>query len=190
MVFGQGGELHQVAGWVPPAVLALLQEECGLARGWSVVDVGSGTGILSEILPKDRSRVIGVEPNKEMREASTRLLRGYPGFQAVDGLAEATGLPPTSADLIAVAQSFHWFDHPRARDELVRILKLTGWVALLWNTKDLTRPFQKAYQHLLESHGTDYVEVRHENIAQGDIWRFFGPGGWSSRTHSPLTFQV
>ncbi|HEX8116661.1 MAG TPA: methyltransferase domain-containing protein, partial [Pyrinomonadaceae bacterium] len=53
----------------PPAVLRLLERECGLGPDSVVADVGSGTGLLSELFLKNGNRVYGVEPNREMREA-------------------------------------------------------------------------------------------------------------------------
>ena len=106
----------------PPDVVSLLERECGLTPGWVVADLGSGTGILSELFLANGNRVFGVEPNPEMREAGQRLLAGYPRFVSVGGRAEATTLPDASVDLVTAGQAFHWFDRPSARAEVARIL--------------------------------------------------------------------
>ena len=46
----------------PPALLDLLRTECNLSAAADVADVGSGTGLLSELLVADGHRVYGVEP--------------------------------------------------------------------------------------------------------------------------------
>ena len=56
----------------PSAVIDTLASECGLTEKSIVADIGSGTGILSELFLKHGNPVFGVEPNREMREAGER----------------------------------------------------------------------------------------------------------------------
>jgi ubiquinone/menaquinone biosynthesis C-methylase UbiE len=87
--------------------------------------------------------VIGIEPNRAMREAAERSLSafshpsGRDDFVSVSGRAEATGLENESVDLVFVAQAFHWFDRSACRREFVRILRPHGFVALVWNDRRL-----------------------------------------------------
>ena len=163
----------------PPRVLLLLRNECHLKPDSAVADIGSGTGILSEIFLKNGNRVYGVEPNQGMREAAEDLLRKYRQFVSVDGTAENTGLDPESVDLVTAGQAFHWFDRQKARAEFERILKPGGWVALIWNERRLdSTPFLRDYEALLLRYGTDYQEVRHEHVVSS-ISQFFRPGKYS-----------
>jgi SAM-dependent methyltransferase len=66
----------------PAAVIDLLRSECGLTADAIVADVGSGTGILSELVLKNGNEVIGVEPNQAMRLAAEHLLSSYPRFRS------------------------------------------------------------------------------------------------------------
>jgi len=144
----------------PPAVVSLLEEECGLAPASVVADVGSGTGILSELFLRNGNRVYGVEPNREMREAGERLLASYANFVSVEGRAEATTLEDHSVDFITAGQAFHWFDPAGARREFLRILRPGGWVVLAWNDRRTGgTPFLEEYERLLLEYGTDYAEV-------------------------------
>src|SRR5919201_639401 len=77
----------------PAGVAEFLRGELGLTPASVVADVGSGTGILSELLLREGCTVIGVEPNAAMRGAAERLLAAYPNFKSVAGTAEATTLP-------------------------------------------------------------------------------------------------
>src|SRR3954447_4559397 len=106
----------------PRALVRLLEAECGMTGASVIADVGSGTGILSELFLKNGNRVYGVEPNREMREAGERLLASYTNFVSVDGRAEATTLDDASVDFVTAGQAFHWFDPPRTRREFVRVL--------------------------------------------------------------------
>ncbi len=159
----------------PQEITGFLENEYDLKKGDLIADIGSGTGISSELFLKRGYRVTGVEPNKEMRGKSVELLGGDPGFTAVDGTAENTGLADSSVDAIIAGQAFHWFDRDRARQEFTRILKPGGIVALIWNERLTTSEFEKEYDELIIRHGTDYVKVDHRNIDQKSIEAFFAP---------------
>lgn len=159
----------------PPEVIELLRSECGLTPDATVADVGSGTGILSELLLKNGNEVLGVEPNNAMREAAEHLLRNHPRFRSVGGSAEATTLPDQSVELITAGQAFHWFDGAAARLEFSRILKPQGYVALIWNDRRLdSTPFLRGYEALLRKYGTDYAKVQEFN-PRNQIADFFAP---------------
>jgi SAM-dependent methyltransferase len=161
----------------PPAVLDLLRQKAVLTQSSVIADIGSGTGLSTEMFLRNGNTVFGVEPNAEMRAAGEQLLAGNPNFHSVVGTAEATTLPDASIDLIVAGQAFHWFDPPRAGTEFRRILRPGGYVALMWNTRRLdTSPFLRAYEALLQRFGTDYREVVHTNVDQATLARFFGPG--------------
>jgi len=159
----------------PLSVIDILKSDCGLQETSIIADVGSGTGILSELFLKNGNQVFGVEPNAAMRSFAERLLYGSKNFVSVDATAEATTLEPASVDFITAGQAFHWFDRDKAKTEFARILKPGGWVVLIWNERRLdSTPFLREYEILLLRYGTDYEKVRHENVA-GEIARFFAP---------------
>jgi SAM-dependent methyltransferase len=164
----------------PPKVIEMLEAACGLTPDSLVADIGSGTGLLAQLLLAHGCRVFGVEPNREMRAAGERLLAGFGRFTSVEGTAEATTLPTQSIDFVTAGQAFHWFDQARARAEFMRILRPGGWVVLVWNDRrTATTPFLAAYEHLLERYATDYAQVNHKRIDEAAIGAFFAPGAWS-----------
>jgi len=157
----------------PTPAATLLREECRLAPGAPVADVGSGTGIFSRLLLRQGFRVIGVEPNREMREHGARNLRCYSLFQSWDGRAEDTGLPDGTVEAITVAQAYHWFNERETRREFRRILKPEGWVFVIWNDRRTDGSnFQRAYEGLLAEFGTDYHEVNHRGPNRLDFADF------------------
>ena len=159
----------------PSGVIDTLIRECGLTPSAIVADIACGTGIFTRMLLENGNCVIGVEPNREMREAAERLLLKYDRFTSVDGTAESTSLPNASADFATAAQAAHWFDLPKARHEFARILKPRGWAVLIWNERSTdTTPFLRAYEELLIRFGTDYEQVRHEHTTD-NIGEFFAP---------------
>lgn len=159
----------------PHAIVDFLKAECDLSTDSVIADVGSGTGILSELFLKHGNQVFGVEPNREMREAGERILADYSNFKSVEGSAESTSLPDKGVDFITAAQAFHWFDRERTSTEFARILKPDGWISLLWNERRTdSTPFLRDYEELLLAYGTDYPVVRHENVYE-NIAAFFAP---------------
>lgn len=160
----------------PPAIIPLLESKCGLTAESVIADLGSGTGLLTELFLKNGNSVFGVEPNLEMRVAGERVLAGYPKFSSVIGAAEATTLPDHSVDFVMAGQAFHWFNRKAARVEFVRILKPGGWVVVAWNGYRIeTSPLMAAYQDLVVRYGTDYSEVRRE-VVGCDVEEFYAPG--------------
>jgi ubiquinone/menaquinone biosynthesis C-methylase UbiE len=159
----------------PAEVIAILKSECGLVETSQVADVGSGTGILSELFLRNQNSVFAIEPNAPMRSFAETRLRKFPNFVSVNATAEETTLESGSVDFITAAQAFHWFDREKAKREFSRILKPGGWVILLWNERRLdSSPFLRDYEDLLLRYGTDYAKVRHENVAS-EIAEFYAP---------------
>lgn len=158
----------------PAEVIEYLKSE-GILKGDTVIaDIGSGTGISAELFLKNGNIVYGVEPNDAMREAAEKLLSAYGNFRSINATAEETTLPKNSIDLIICAQAFHWFDIPKVKIEFKRILKPTGRICLMWNERILDgNPFLVAYEKLLLKYGTDYKNVRHENIDEKKLNEFF-----------------
>jgi SAM-dependent methyltransferase len=161
----------------PSALIGLLREQLPLSTNDVVADVGSGTGLLSELFLENGNPVVAVEPNRAMREAAERLLGAHHGFRSIDGRAEATGLEDGSVDVVAAGQAFHWFDRPRARAEFSRILRPDGRVVLVWNDRQIgASSFMAAYEDLLTRHGTDYRQVDHQRRDEEEIRAFLAGG--------------
>jgi SAM-dependent methyltransferase len=166
----------------PPGVLAILKSDCGLTEESVIADVGSGTGLLSELFLKNGNALFGVEPNELMRSRAESLLKAFADFSSVAATAENTMLPDGAIDFITAGQAFHWFDHEAAKQEFTRILRPEGWVVLVWNARRLdSTPFLREYEALLLRYSPDYPVVRHENIDDG-IGGFFAPRPMKSAT--------
>jgi SAM-dependent methyltransferase len=158
-------------------VIHALRQSCGLTAQHLIADVGCGTGLLAEIFLDNGNRVIGVEPNREMRLAGERCMAGYANFSMVEGSAESTTLNNASVDFVVAAQAFHWFRPPETRAEFARILKPGGWAVLIWHSRDLqSTPFLRAYEDFLREYSNDYEQVARSYLASYDaLQRFFAP---------------
>jgi SAM-dependent methyltransferase len=159
----------------PVEIISYLQKEYGLTADKLIADIGAGTGISTALFLEAGYQVTAVEPNREMREMSIELLGSWPGFKAVDGTAEQTTLGDNIVDAIIAGQAFHWFDEDKSKTEFKRILRQDGLVALIWNERKTSSPFEKDYEALIIKHGRDYRQVDHRNIDVRHIARFFDP---------------
>lgn len=160
----------------PPEVVRHLASHCALTPASLIADVGCGTGLLAERFLSNGNRVLGVEPNREMREAGARLLAGHPGFTAVAGTAEATTLDTASVDFVVAGQAFHWFEPAPTRAEFARILKPGGWVALVWNERRVAgTPFLEGYEAVIHRFAPDYEASNHRNVNAASLAAFFAP---------------
>lgn len=130
----------------PPEVIAYVQSLVRPSDNVRIADLGSGTGILTELLLKTGYSVAAVELNVEMREAAEENLKQYPNFTSIAAPAEHTTLADNSINLITAAQAFHWFDLTTIKDEFERILKPNGAALLIWNIMRLDTPFMQAYK--------------------------------------------
>ena len=172
----------------PSEIVPLLKTWTNLRAEHTVADIGSGTGLLSKVFLDFGNRVLGVEPNAEMREAGEEFLSGYPKFTSVAGSAEATTLPSDSVDFVAAGQAFHWFQMPAARDEFHRVLKPGGRVLVIWNERLLDdTAFLREYEALLNRFGTDYAKVSESYPRAEQMLEFFGVNDFTS--HSLPNFQ-
>ncbi|HUN29412.1 MAG TPA: class I SAM-dependent methyltransferase [Alphaproteobacteria bacterium] len=122
----------------------------------NVADLGAGTGISSVLLANAGARVYAIEPNAAMRRA----LPSRPEIVAIDGTAEATTLPDRSIDVIAAFQAYHWFDPDRVLREAGRIARSRARFAAVWNERDESDAFVRAYSEIIRPYMLDDTEVK------------------------------
>jgi SAM-dependent methyltransferase len=166
----------------PADLVRVLEQEAGLTTAEIVADIGSGTGISSQLFLDHGNAVFAVEPNREMRLAAEKQLSANPRFHSVDGTAEHTTLADHSVDFIIAGQAFHWFNRQQTRQEFNRILRPGGYVILMWNDRRLdSTPFLRDYEALLSKFGIDYQQVNHTNVDERAIADFYAPASFQIR---------
>ena len=110
-----------------------------------VLELGAGTGKLTELLHAAGHDVLATDPLPEML---AQLAERVP-VQHVVATAEHIPLRSRSVDLVVCGQSFHWFDHDRALPEIARVLRPGGVLALVWNTYDEGIPWVTRLKRLI-----------------------------------------
>jgi SAM-dependent methyltransferase len=157
----------------PTAAFDAIIDGLGDPRERVAADVGAGTGISARLLADRGMRVIAVEPNAAMRAAASAHLR----VEWREGSAEATGLAPTSVDLVVCAQAFHWFRPQEAVAEFRRILRPSGRLALMWNMRDdcdeCTRGYTEAIRAVTSGHPAEHRELEPPGVVEAG--GFFAP---------------
>jgi SAM-dependent methyltransferase len=176
----------------PIEIIDLLAAKCELTPESVIADIGSGTGLLAKLFLENGNPVIGIEPNKEMREAGEEYLAEFGRFTSMDGAAETTRLPAHAMDIAIAGQAFHWFDHAKARAEFIRILKPEGFAVLVWNVRRVdSTPFLRDYEELVIKFGTDYQEINHKNSqTQSVLAPFFGGEYFTARFDNIQRFDL
>ncbi|MCC6575399.1 MAG: class I SAM-dependent methyltransferase [Planctomycetes bacterium] len=110
----------------PPAVLIdVLASIGGFARPALVVDIGSGTGISTRIWAERADRIIGIEPNADMRKQAVAATAAH-NIEYIEGLSSDTGLDDACADVVTCAQALHWMEPGPTFAEIARILRPGG----------------------------------------------------------------
>jgi ubiquinone/menaquinone biosynthesis C-methylase UbiE len=158
----------------PQHVIKLLSHRIDLSNASVIADIGSGTGISSQLFIDNGNTVYAVEPNNEMRNAAELYFSNHPKFISISGTAENTNLESGSIDFIFAGQAFHWFNKSLAKIEFERILKKEGHIVLVWNVRDDTDDFQKEYEAILKQL-PEFNDSSHKNISDQDIHDFFSP---------------
>ena len=130
----------------PATAIAAILAGLGNPHQLVAADIGAGTGIASRLLAEQGIQVWAIEPNAAMREAAA--CHANVTFQAV--AAEQTQLPTAFVDLVTCFQAFHWFDPALCLPEFHRILKPSGRLALVWNSRDRQDPFTQDYTQLVQ----------------------------------------
>jgi demethylmenaquinone methyltransferase/2-methoxy-6-polyprenyl-1,4-benzoquinol methylase len=109
--------------------IAALRELCRPATAVKLLDVGSGSGVVTEALARGCGEIVALEPD-ERRIALGRSRR--PALTFVQGYAESMTFETGSFDRVtAVGALHHMHDQPRALAEMRRVLREGGRLVLM-----------------------------------------------------------
>jgi SAM-dependent methyltransferase len=112
----------------PPRLYEVLRSRCGLGTGSRVLEIGPGSGLVTEHLVAAGACVVAVEPDPGFAEL---LGRTMPQVQVVEAPFEEADVG-SGFDAVAAATSFHWLDPSVALPKLGQVLRPGGWGAIWW----------------------------------------------------------
>ncbi|NLT68740.1 MAG: metalloregulator ArsR/SmtB family transcription factor [Acidobacteria bacterium] len=153
-----------------------------------VADLGSGEGLLSELLARRGKKVIAVDNSKKIVEFGARKARknGLKNLEFRLGDLQNPPIEPKSVDVVILSQALHHAEDPAAAIAAAhRLLRSPGQILIL----DLLRhSFEKAH----ESYGDRWL-----GFAQSDLHRWLETAGFRrieisvvAREEDPPHFQT
>jgi SAM-dependent methyltransferase len=172
------------------------------AASRSVLDLGAGTGALTEILARRVDRVTTVEADRRMAAVLSRRVRPA---GVIVGRAEALPLRAADFDAVGVSSAWHWMDPDRTISEVARVLRPGGVLGVLWSGPDRQVPWVAevlAGERRAEgatsdrppadappdAAGGERSRVTERRLPPGELRAWFGPpGDTRSRTESAGT---
>ena len=150
-----GAVAADYAAWrpgYPPELVAFLAGGDGARERRRILDLGAGTGQLSEALVAAGHEVVAADTSADML-AQLRLR--LPEVPALLAGAEDLPLPDGDVDVVVAAQAAHWFDPVPAGREFRRVLRPGGTVGFLWNMREASVPWTAALDRLLAADARD-----------------------------------
>ncbi|APC14355.1 hypothetical protein BLL42_00850 [Pseudomonas frederiksbergensis] len=166
----------------PQEAVDFIKSQLDMSLALPVLDVGSGTGILTRQLATTGMPVIGVEPDAQMLVKAKR----HEGQQSAiyhQGSAEHLNVRDRSVAALICGQSFHWFEPNNTRLEFKRVLATDNPVFLVWNIRSPDCDgFHVAYERLLSGAFDRYAETLQIDDALEDKIRQFFSGPFQERT--------
>jgi SAM-dependent methyltransferase len=125
----------------------------GRERPLQVLDLGAGTGLLTDVVRGLGHHVLAVDPSAEMLAELTARL---PDVEGLVGSAESLPADDASVDAVVAGQAAHWFDVQPAAREIRRVLRPGGVLGLIWNTRDDRVPWVAALGAALAAEARDH----------------------------------
>lgn len=158
---------------VPPVVADILTQLAQVVRPRLVVDLGCGTGLSTRLWAGRADKVIGIEPNPDMRRQAAKTSKAMmlAGIAYRDATSTDTALPDACADIVTACQSLHWMEPNATFAEVGRILRPGGVFAacdarlkptMTWEAMAAFETFHKRIHRAEKKHGLIPKEWPHE----------------------------
>jgi len=136
----------------PGHVVESVITAAGLGSRAVVLEVGCGTGQLTERLARPGLRVTAIDIGASMIAAARRRVTGGDvSFQVTS--FEDLDAADASFDLVISSAAFHWIDPEVAFTKSARLLRSGGWLALLGAEEHYDDPLGAALDALWVAHG-------------------------------------
>ncbi len=147
-------------------------------RSSTVVELGAGTGKLTDLLLAQGHDVLATDPLDEML---AHLQLRHSDARVATAPAEQIPAATRSVDVVVAAQAFHWFDAPSALREAARVLKPEGRIALVWNVRDERVPWVRRLGQIVGGSGPEedptdtLVSSGHFGYVEHETFRHWQP---------------
>jgi ubiquinone/menaquinone biosynthesis C-methylase UbiE len=140
----------------PAHVVEFITTTAGLGPGSAVLEIGCGTGQLTEPLARSRFRLTAIDIGPSMIAAARRRLADDLAGEEVSFQVtsfEDLAAADASFDLVISSAAFHWIDPEVAFAKSARLLRPGGWLALLGTEEQYDEPVGESLTALWIRHG-------------------------------------
>ena len=160
----------------PRAIVDLLRDECGLTPESVVADVGSGTGLLTQLFLENGNVVYGSRAERRDARGGRGIFGEISPLLAASRLGGSHNAAGCERGLRGCGAGVSLVRPQAARAEFRAHAEAGGWVAVIWNErkKDATA-LLRDYETLLQTYGTDYEQVASKYPERSRMEEFFGP---------------
>lgn len=136
----------------PAQIVDFVIATAALGAGARVLEVGCGTGQLTERLAHSGFRLTAIDIGPSMIAAARQRLTGADVSFEVTSF-ENLAAADASFDLVISAAAFHWIDPEVAFSKSARLLRPRGWLALLGHDDRYDEPLGSALNDLWITYG-------------------------------------
>jgi ubiquinone/menaquinone biosynthesis C-methylase UbiE len=155
----------------PSEIVEFALATAGVGAGSDALEVGCGTGQLTEQLVGHGFRLTAIDIGASMIAAARRRIDGAAvSFQVAS--FEDFAAADASFDLIVSGTAYHWIDPEIRFRKPARLLRPGGWLVLLETGERYEDPLAAALRRMWVAHSTDggaWVRVRRPHFAATEI---------------------
>jgi SAM-dependent methyltransferase len=158
----------------PSEFFRSVAERLGLSRQSSLIDLGTGPGLLALGFAPYVGRIVGVDPEPAMLDAARRAAASTGHALAlIEGKVETLGPDIDSFDVVTIGRALHWMDREPTLARLDRLVARDGAIAICasFSATDGSNPWLDGYN-----------DVR-RRWSPAKLWEEAGRG---TRTHRDL----
>jgi ubiquinone/menaquinone biosynthesis C-methylase UbiE len=115
----------------PSEFFRSVAEKLGLSRQSSLIDLGTGPGLLALGFAPYVGRIVGVDPEPTMLDAARRAAASTGHALAlIEGKVETLGPDIGSFDVVTIGRALHWMDREPTLARLERLVARDGAIAI------------------------------------------------------------
>jgi ubiquinone/menaquinone biosynthesis C-methylase UbiE len=137
----------------PHAMVERIVETAELGAGSRVLEIGCGTGQLTQDLADRGFAVTAVDPGEALVERARHRVSADVDFQV--STFEDLAAPDQAFDVIVSASAFHWVDPEVRWTKTAALLDQGGWLALIDTVLDYEEPLMSHIRRLWLEHSSD-----------------------------------
>jgi SAM-dependent methyltransferase len=168
-------EYDAVRPGYPAELIDSVLEAASLDGRSAVLEIGSGTGKLTELLVERGLRVRGIEPGANLAAAARKRIGHLEAVQFDVARFEDADLPEGTYDAVFAATAFHWVDPTVGWAKVASLLKPGGLMALLMHIDihdDRSAELERALAEVVRAYapvlGRGWAHPRpHESLLAG-----------------------